>query len=227
MKKSVIIVAGGSGTRMGSEIPKQFILLEDKPVLIWTIKCFIQYDPNISVVLVLPESQIVRWNELCISYRFDHPHQIVKGGETRFQSVQNGLREVVECDLVAVHDGVRPLVSQETIENCFNQADKTGAAIPVLALNETLRSGTMEESKTVDRSLFYTVQTPQVFKTSILQKAYSKIPDSSFTDDASVVEASGFPVIMVPGNPENIKITHPWDLIIASAYLKKKEDTLS
>ena len=227
MKKSVIIVAGGSGSRMGSEIPKQFILLENKPVLIWTINCFIQYDPTISVVLVLPESQIVRWSELCISFKFDHPHRIVMGGETRIQSVRNGLNAVKECDLIAVHDGVRPLVSPKTIENCFNQAEKTGAAIPVLSLNETLRTGTLEDSITVDRSLFYTVQTPQVFKTSILQDAYSNISDSAFTDDASVVESSGFSVIMVPGNPENIKITHPWDLIIASAYLKKKEGTLS
>jgi 2-C-methyl-D-erythritol 4-phosphate cytidylyltransferase len=227
MKKNVIIVAGGSGSRMGSEIPKQFILLENRPVLMWTMSCFIQYDPTIPIVLVLPESQIARWKELCISCQFNHPHHVVKGGETRYQSVKNGLEVLGETDLVAVHDGVRPLVSGETIENCFNQADKTGAAIPVLALNETLRTGTMEDSKTVDRSLFYTVQTPQVFKNSILQKAYSKISDNTFTDDASVVEASGFPVFMVPGNPENIKITHPWDLKIAAAYLKKKEGTLS
>jgi 2-C-methyl-D-erythritol 4-phosphate cytidylyltransferase len=226
MKKSVIIVAGGSGSRMGSEIPKQFILLENRPVLMWTMSSFIQYDPTIPLVLVLPESQIARWKELCISCQFNHPHLVVKGGETRYQSVKNGLNALGETDLVAIHDGVRPLVSRETIENCFNQADLTGAAIPVLALNETIRTGTMKDSKTVDRSLFYAVQTPQVFKNSILQKAYSKISDSSFTDDASVVEASGFPIVMVPGNLENIKITHPSDLLIASAYLKKKEGTL-
>ncbi|MEI7422584.1 MAG: 2-C-methyl-D-erythritol 4-phosphate cytidylyltransferase [Prolixibacteraceae bacterium] len=226
MKKSVIIVAGGSGSRMGSEIPKQFILLENRPVLMWTMSRFIQYDPTIPLVLVLPESQIARWKELCISCQFNHPHLVVKGGETRYQSVKNGLNALGETDLVAIHDGVRPLVSGETIENCFNQADKTGAAIPVLPLNETIRTGTMKDSKTVDRSLFYAVQTPQVFKNPILQKAYSKISDSSFTDDASVVEASGFPIVMVPGNLENIKITHPSDLLIASAYLKKKEGTL-
>ncbi len=227
MKKSVIIVAGGSGSRMGSEIPKQFILLENRPVLMWTIMCFIQYDPTMPIVVVLPESHISRWKELCISYQFDHPHLVVKGGETRYQSVKNGLEVLEESDLVAVHDGVRPLVSHETIENCFNQAALSGAAIPVLPLNETLRTGTMDHSKTVDRNNFYTVQTPQIFKTSVLRKAYSQNPDSFFTDDASVVEANGFSVILVPGNLENIKITHPLDLLTAGACIKKKEDTLS
>jgi len=225
MKKSVILVAGGSGSRMESEIPKQFILLENRPVLMWTILCFIQYDPNMPVVVVLPASQISYWNELCISHGFDHPHLVVKGGDTRYQSVKNGLEALEESDLVAVHDGVRPLVSRDTIENCFNQAARSGAAIPVLPLNETLRTGTMEHSMTVDRSQFYAVQTPQIFQTSILKKAYSQNWLTTFTDDASVVEASGFPVIMVPGNRENIKITHPWDLWTAAAYLKKREGT--
>jgi 2-C-methyl-D-erythritol 4-phosphate cytidylyltransferase len=227
MKKSVIIVAGGSGSRMENEIPKQFILLENRPVLMWTILCFIQYDPTMPVVLVLPESQITYWNELCKAYAFDHPHHVVKGGKTRFQSVKNGLDVLEESDLVAVHDGVRPLVSRETIENCFNHAARTGAAIPVLPLDESLRTGTLEHSKTVDRRLFYTVQTPQIFQTPILKKAYSQNWRTTFTDDASVVEESGFPVTMVSGNPENIKITHPWDLWIAEAYLKKREGTLS
>lgn len=227
MKKSVIIVAGGVGSRMGSEIPKQFLLLENLPVLMWTIRCFLQYDPNMPVVLVLPESQMERWKEFCKIYRFDHPHTIVKGGEIRFQSVKNGLDALPKTDLVAIHDGVRPLVSYETIENCFCQAAITGAAIPVMPLNETLRTGSMEDSKTVDRRQYFSVQTPQVFQTPILLKAYNQQVNTSFTDDASVVEASGFPVIMVMGNPENIKITHPGDLLIASAYLKKREDTLS
>lgn len=227
MKKSVIIVAGGVGNRMGSEIPKQFILLENRPVLMWTIECFIQYDPTITIVLVLPESQLEYWRKLCKNHAFNLPHLVVNGGETRYQSVKNGLSVLDECELVAVHDGVRPLVSRETIDNCFIQAARTGAAIPVLPLNETLRTGSMEDSKTVDRSLFYSVQTPQVFQVIILRNAYAQESDLSFTDDASVVEASGYPVTMVKGNPENIKITHPWDLWIASTYLKKKGDTLS
>ena len=226
MRKSVIIVAGGSGSRMGSKLPKQFILLENRPILMWTISCFIRYDFTIPVVVVLPESQIDYWKELCTKYAFNHSHRVVIGGETRFHSVKNGLDALEETDLIAIHDGVRPFVSQVTIENCFNQAAKTGAAIPVLPVNETLRTGTMEQSRTVDRTIFYTVQTPQVFQTSLLKEAYTQTWDAVFTDDASVVENRGFPVIMVPGNRDNIKVTHSEDLLIARAYLKKKKDTL-
>jgi 2-C-methyl-D-erythritol 4-phosphate cytidylyltransferase len=226
MKNSVIIVAGGSGSRMGSDLPKQFILLENRPVLMWTISCFIEYDPTISVVVVLPESQISFWKELCIKHAFDHPHLVVSGGETRFHSVKNGLNAMEESDLIAVHDGVRPLVSQQTISNCFKLAAESGTAIPVLPVNETLRRGTPVNSVTVDRELYYTVQTPQVFQWKILKAAYSQIWNSAFTDDASVVEQYGVPVRMVPGNRDNLKITHPEDLIVASAYYKKKKGTL-
>jgi 2-C-methyl-D-erythritol 4-phosphate cytidylyltransferase len=223
MKKSVIIVAGGSGTRMGRKRPKQFVLLANQPILMLSILCFIRYDSAIRIIVVLPESQITYWKELCLKYSFVYPHIVVVGGETRYQSVKNGLNALVESDLVAVHDGVRPLVSQKTIENCFNQAAKTGAAIPVLPVVETLRTGTMEHSKTVDRSFFFSVQTPQVFHTSLLKKAYAQNWNDAFTDDASVVEKQGIPIIMVPGNRENIKITHPGDLILAKEYLKKND----
>ena len=226
MNKSVIIVAGGSGSRMGSDLPKQFLLLENYPILMWTILCFIEYDPTISVVVVLPESQISYWKELCLKYAFDHSHLVVKGGETRFHSVKNGLDAMEKSDLVAVHDGVRPLVSQLTIINCFNQATDTGAAIPVLPLNETLRSGILEDSFTVDRGLFYTVQTPQVFKVEIIKAAYTQTLEPTFTDDASVVEQAGYPIRMVLGNRDNIKITHPEDLVVACEYLKQKKGTL-
>jgi 2-C-methyl-D-erythritol 4-phosphate cytidylyltransferase len=226
MKKSVIIVAGGSGSRMGCELPKQFILLEGYPVLMWTISCFYNYDSTISIVVVLPQSQISYWRNLCTKHAFNHPHRIVSGGETRFHSVRNGLEALEETDLVAVHDGVRPLVSRITIENCFIQAAKTGAAIPVLTVNETLRTGIMEQSKTVDRRLYYTVQTPQVFQWQILKEAYTQTWDTEFTDDASVVEKWGITVKMVPGNRDNLKITHPEDLIIAGEYLKKRKDIL-
>jgi len=225
MKNSVIIVAGGTGSRMGSEVPKQFLLLNNYPVLMRTISCFTNYDPNISVVLVLPESQINYWTELCSRFGFAIPHQLVNGGETRFQSVKNGLALLKEVDYVAVHDGVRPLVSQQTIDNCFKMAEVTGAAIPVLPVVETLRTGSPEKSRTVDRSLYYTVQTPQVFKWSVLKEAYTQQWIPEFTDDASVVEQKGFAVTMVPGNLDNLKITHPDDLTIASAYLNKKKDT--
>ena len=226
MKKSVIIVAGGSGSRMGSELPKQFMLLEDSPVLMRAISCFINYDPAISIVVVLPESQIRYWNELCLKYAFNHSHQVVAGGETRFHSVRNGLFALGDTDLVAIHDGVRPLVSLSTIENCFNQAIKTGAAIPVLPVNETLRTGSLEQSRTVDRTIYYSVQTPQVFRASILKEAYAQTWDAAFTDDASVVEHKGFPVIMVPGNRENLKVTYPEDLKLAEVYLKIKRGTV-
>jgi len=226
MKKSVIIVAGGSGSRMGRDLPKQFLLLENYPVLMWTILCFIEYDPTISVVVVLPESQISYWKELCVKYAFDHSHLVVKGGEIRYYSVKNGLDAMEESDLVAVHDGVRPLVSQQTIINCFKQAAETGAAIPVLPVNETLRSGTLENSITVDRGLFYTVQTPQVFKVEIIKAAYTQTLEPTFTDDASVVEQAGYPIRMVLGNRDNIKITHPEDLVVACEYLKQKKGTV-
>jgi 2-C-methyl-D-erythritol 4-phosphate cytidylyltransferase len=224
VRKSVIIVAGGSGSRMGSVLPKQFILLENLPVLMWSILCFIKYDASISIVVVLPESQISAWKELCLKHDFKYPHQVVNGGETRFHSVKNGLSVLDNTDIVAIHDGVRPLVSEQTIANCFEQATQTGAAIPVLTVNETIRTGTMQQSETVDRSLFYTVQTPQVFQWSILKEAYDQKYNLSFTDDASVVEQSGYQVRMVMGNRDNIKITHPEDLVVAKEYLKKKRD---
>ena len=224
MKKCVIIVAGGSGTRMGGDVPKQFMLLENKPVLMQTLSCFIRYDPTITVIVVLPETQISYWKELCEKYSFEHAQQIVKGGETRFMSVKNGLEAIDDAVLVAIHDGVRPLVSQDTIDRCFCMAVKSGSAIPVLPVNETLRKGTFENSHTVDRSGYYSVQTPQVFRTEIIMDAYAQEWNASFTDDASVVENMGYRVMMVTGNQENLKITHPVDLLIAGEYLKSKED---
>ena len=226
MKKSVIIVAGGNGSRMGGDLPKQFLLLENYPVLMWTILNFISYDSTIEVVMVLPEPQINYWKELCLKYNFTHPHRIVAGGVTRFQSVKNGLAALGISDLVAVHDGVRPLVSQLTISNCFSQAEAFGAAIPVIPVNETLRTGTMEQSQTVDRTRFYNVQTPQVFKVEIIRAAYTQTWEPTFTDDASVVEQAGYPIRMVLGNRDNIKITHPEDLLVASEYFKQKKGTI-
>jgi len=225
MGKSVIIVAGGSGKRMGGELPKQFILLKERPVLMWTITNFVHYDAEINILIVLPESQMERWQELCLEHGFLARHRVVRGGETRFHSVKNGLDALPETDLVAIHDGVRPLVSHKTIQHCFEQAALTGAAIPVLPVNETLRMGTMNYSKTIDRSTCFSVQTPQVFKTNLLKEAYLQNWDASFTDDASVVEKKGYRVTMVPGNQENIKITHPTDLILAEELLKTKKDT--
>lgn len=225
MRNSVIIVAGGSGTRMGHQVPKQFLELEGKPVLMHSMECFSRFDPSIDMVLVLPEDQTDSWKELCRVHQFSLRHHLVKGGKSRFHSVRNGLEVAEKSGLIAVHDGVRPLVSRETIGRCFREAGLRGAAIPVLPVSETVRRGTMEQSETVDRAQYYTVQTPQVFQAGILAAAYKQSWRESFTDDASVVEQSGCPVTMVLGNPENIKITYPQDLIIASAFIKHKKDT--
>ena len=222
MTNYCIIVAGGSGSRMGTELPKQFLLIGGIPVLMLTIRNFYEFDPFLQLILVLPEAEIASWKILCRQYKFTLPHQTIAGGDTRFQSVKNGLSLVPECDLIAVHDGVRPLVSHETLTRCFESADKKGTAIPVLPSNESLREGDMNESVPVDRSHFYIVQTPQVFKAAILKNGYKQSWIPEFTDDASVVELAGTPVRLVMGNRENIKITFPEDLIIAELFLKNR-----
>ena len=220
MTNCCIIVAGGNGCRMRSELPKQFLLLRGIPVLMHTIKNFYDFDPSLQMILVLPESEIFNWNDLCQQYQFTIKHQVIAGGSSRFQSVKNGLSLVSECDLIAVHDGVRPLVSHETIARCIRCAAEKGTAIPVLPANESLREGSMNESVPVDRSRFYLVQTPQVFKASIIQSSYNQTYIPEFTDDASVVEHAGNVVHLVFGNRENIKITFPEDLLIAEMFLR-------
>lgn len=212
MKKYVIIVAGGKGLRMGAGLPKQFLLLDGKPVLMHTLQRFYDFDPAVSLILVLPEAHQAYWQKLCREYGFAVPHTVACGGETRFHSVKNGLAKVTGNGLVGVHDGVRPFVSAPTIRQCFDRALETGAAIPVLPVTDTLREFAGEKSHTVDRNRYCTVQTPQVFRTEVLQEAYRKPYSDTFTDDASVVEASGISITLVPGNRENIKITTPFDL---------------
>ena len=222
MRNGCIIVAGGNGSRMASDLPKQFLPLGKVPVLMHTLRNFFEYDSSLQLILVLPQNQISFWKELCLKYDFTIEHQIVEGGETRFESVKNGLSLVADCELIAIHDGVRPLVSHETIARCFLCASEHGAAIPVLAVNESIREGTMNESVPVNRSRYFVVQTPQVFKASIIQKSYNQNWNPQFTDDASVVEYSGIPVHLVIGNRENIKITFPEDLQIAELFLKNR-----
>jgi 2-C-methyl-D-erythritol 4-phosphate cytidylyltransferase len=213
-------VAGGSGSRMGGDLPKQFLLINGLPVLMHTINRFANYDPAMEIVLVLPESQIVYWKDLCEKNHFLVPHLVVRGGDTRFHSVNNGINAVLECDLIAIHDGVRPLVSRDTIERCFVSAAESGTAIPVLPVNESLRKGKINHSVSVDRSQYFQVQTPQVFNYNLIKNAYHQLWIPEFTDDASVVEKAGSIIQMVLGNRENIKITHPEDLLIAEALLK-------
>ncbi|HZL12090.1 MAG TPA: 2-C-methyl-D-erythritol 4-phosphate cytidylyltransferase [Prolixibacteraceae bacterium] len=222
MKKFVLIVAGGSGSRMGTEIPKQFLDLCGIPVLMHTIQVFYEFDPNCDLILVLPETQQKYWAGLCLKHSFSIPHQIVSGGETRFHSVENGLSRIKGEGIIFLHDGVRPLVSRETLGRCFDTAQKNGNAIPVLPVCESLRKLDGTKNISVDRSLFFSVQTPQTFRTNQIREAYLQSFDSCFTDDASVVEKAGFSIHLVDGNHENIKITNPTDLIIAEAFLLNK-----
>lgn len=214
MKKHVIIVAGGKGMRMGSDIPKQFLPVSGYPVLMHTLKAFYSYSSSIHMILVLPISQQSYWRELCIKYHFSLPHDIADGGETRFHSVKNGLA-LVDEGLVGVHDGVRPFVSQEVIVRCFDNAREKKAVIPVIGVVETVRHLTSYGSETVPRENYKLVQTPQVFDVLLLKRAYEQTYVDGFTDDASVVEAMGEQVFLVDGNRENIKITTPFDLKLA------------
>lgn len=260
MKKYVLIVAGGKGLRMGGDLPKQFIPMEGKPLLMHTLEAFYRWDASARIILVLPEDHQPYWKMLCREIGCPVPHRIVTGGETRFHSVRNGLTFLAatygraaadrvrderaapatagttapsvaletggdrpEPFYIAVHDGVRPFVAPGVITACFEEAVRSGAAVPVLPMIDSLRESEGNGSRPVDRSRYFAVQTPQVFDGRLLLKAYAAPYDPSFTDDASVVEALGVPVGMVEGNRENIKITTPFDLLIAGALLKRPE----
>lgn len=220
MKKYILIVAGGKGLRMGADIPKQFLPIGGKPVLMRTIETFYKYDSSIDMILVLPVEQQDYWKSLCKEYAFSIPHRIVNGGNSRFHSVKNGLALVEGEGLVGVHDGVRPFVSQEVIGRCFSDAEKKKAVIPVVGMVETVRHLLGTGSETVDRDAYKLVQTPQVFSISLLKEAYKQEYTPEFTDDASVVEAMGASVSLVEGNRENIKLTTPFDLIVANALVE-------
>jgi len=223
MKKFVIIVAGGSGSRMGTEIPKQFLELCGKPVLMHTIQVFYDFDPESKIILVLPEDQQQFWKGLCLKHSFSLVHQVVSGGKTRFNSVQNGLSQIDGEGIVFIHDGVRPLVSWETLNRCLQTAQESGNAIPVLPVTESLRKLEGEQNISVDRSQYFSVQTPQTFRSEQILEAFQQDFDPAFTDDASVAEKAGFSIHMVEGNRENIKITTPTDLIIAEALLNNQD----
>lgn len=227
MERFVIIVAGGKGLRMGADLPKQFIPVEGKPVLMYTLEAFSEWDPSAVLVLVLPEEHQEYWKMLCREIGCTASHHIVNGGDTRFHSVRNGLEflaeelgisaERKEKALIAVHDGVRPFVAEEVIENCFANAEQEGNAIPAIPIVDSLREVTDEGNRPVNRADYFAVQTPQVFHSDILLRAYTQSYVKDFTDDASVVEAMGETISMVPGNRENIKITTPFDLMIAKS----------
>jgi 2-C-methyl-D-erythritol 4-phosphate cytidylyltransferase len=217
--KIVLIVAGGFGTRMKSDVPKQFRIINRKPLLMHTLEIFRRYDKDIRIILVLPEDQFITWKDMCKKYEFDVKHEIAAGGRTRFHSVQRNLQQIPDDSLVAVHDGVRPLVSLKTIERCFNTAAEFGNAVPCVAIPETLRKIDAQTTVQVDRAIYRLIQTPQVFSGSILKKAYLQDYHDCFTDDAGVVENTGYTIHLVEGNKENMKITFENDLKIAAALL--------
>lgn len=221
----VIIVAGGSGRRMGGDVPKQFLPVGGRPVLMRTIELFARYDARLRIILVLPRAQREYWLDLCARHKFAVGHTLVDGGATRYESSQRGLAAIPRGSrgLVAIHDGVRPFVSVDVVARCFEAARRHGAAIPVLPLTDSLRHvGPGGDSRSVARADYRVVQTPQVFDIAVAAGAFGGGCLDTFTDDASVVEASGHAVAMVDGNRENIKITTPFDLAVAEALLRGK-----
>ena len=215
MKRFAIIVAGGKGNRMKSEIPKQFIEIGGQPILMHTIKQFYKADSNIEIILVLPKEQIQYWQELQSKFAFEVPVLVTTGGSTRFHSVRNGLSHIASSGLVAIHDGVRPFVSEKTILKGYRMAQAFKSAIPVVPLIDSIRHIQGESNKAVDRANYRLVQTPQVFDITLLKTAYQQSFSDTFTDDASVIEAMGHSVTLFEGNSENIKITTPFDLKVA------------
>ena len=217
----VIIVAGGKGLRMGSDIPKQFLPIGGKPVLMRTLERFREYSADLQIILVLPEAQQAYWQELCEKYDFKVKYQLANGGQTRFHSVQNGLALVPDDaeGVVGVHDGVRPFPSIEVIKNCYETARTAKAVIPVIPVVETVRHLEGDSSVTVPRGDYRLVQTPQTFDIQLLKAANRQPYNDGFTDDASVVESYGHAITLVEGNRQNIKITTPSDLKIAEVLI--------
>ena len=222
LEQYIIVVAGGRGTRMGGDVPKQFLPLAGKTVLMHTLDRMACAEPEAKLVLALPHDQQEEWQRLCQEYNYTRSHTVVDGGETRFHTVTNALALVPEGALVAIHDGVRPLVSADVVREAFNVAQCEGAAIPVMPVVESLRRVEGDTSCAVERSAYRAVQTPQVFDSTPLKAAYSVAYRSEFTDDASVYEAAGYRVTLIDGNRENIKITIPQDIALAEIILQQQ-----
>jgi 2-C-methyl-D-erythritol 4-phosphate cytidylyltransferase len=213
MKRYAVVVAAGSGKRMGAPLPKQFLILANKPLLMHTLEQLYVFDSQLTILLVLHPDYIDYWKRAKEEYSFTVPHTVVEGGEERFHSVKSALKTIDdEAAVVGIHDGVRPLVSMETLQRCFEAAEASGNAVPVIPLNDSLREVDGNHSHAADRSKFRSVQTPQCFRMSQLKVAFHQEFTASFTDDASVVESAGFEINLVDGNRENVKITTPEDL---------------
>ena len=226
-KKFLVIPAGGAGVRMGAGIPKQFLELDGKPILRLTIERFVEAISDINVITVLPQSHMEWWRMYCARVGFNCPQKLVEGGFTRFHSVKNALAHIPDVALVAVHDAVRPLVSAAKIRELFAAAESSPAVIPVIPCTDTLKvleereDGALQvAAKNIDRSIVWGAQTPQVFHSEVLRRAYDSGFDTMFTDDASVVSKAGVPVLCMVGEKTNIKITTPEDLTLAAAILQ-------
>lgn len=217
-----IIVAAGSGSRFGAELPKQYCLLDNRPVLMHTIDNMREALPNSQIIVVLNKDFIDYWIELCDKYSFKSP-KVVDGGNTRWQSVKNAIDIIpTDAEVITVHDGARPIIDKNMVERLINALDNAQGAIPVVAVTDSLRQLNGDSSKPVDRELYRAVQTPQAFHAQRLIEAYSLPFDATFTDDASVMAALGYDVVLVDGDTYNIKITHPLDIEIAQLYMRQR-----
>lgn len=226
MREFAIIVAGGSGTRMGSAVSKQYLEVGNKPILMHTLSRFYQYSVDLDLILVIPPGDFILWKKLCEQYGFSIPHKLVAGGASRFQSVKNGLATIMAAEgLVAIHDGVRPFVSQEVIAKGYKEARETGSAIAVIPLKDSIRK-INDEGRSISRNrdFFRLVQTPQTFLLSKIKTAFDVEEKAIFTDDATVYEDQGWLVHLIEGNPGNIKITTPEDMEYAEFIIQKHKD---
>ena len=227
MKKIAVIVAGGIGTRMNNSVPKQFLLLNGKPVLYYTIDTFLKSFPDLEVILVLPEEYIAAGQEIIDAF-FDYSRiKITAGGRTRFHSVQNGLQMIKEESIIFVHDGVRCLVTEALIHRCYNAAVQNGTAIPVIGTKDSVRLITLASNEIIDRAKIKLVQTPQTFHSKILLPAFNIDFKDKFTDEASVVEAFGIKIALVEGEEGNTKITTQLDLLIAEKIIEMQNTDLT
>lgn len=222
MQKSVIITAGGLGKRMGSDLPKQFLVLGGKPVLVHTLELFYKYDPTIEIILTLPNDWRGYWETVIDKYYCRVPHVVVNGGEERYHSIQNALKRC-SGSFIAVHDGVRPFVSFETLDRCFSALNQYESVVPVMKLKESLRQMSEKSSKAVDRANYRLVHTPQCFKAAVLRKAYEQEYHEKVTDDACLVEELGYTIHLVESNEENIKLTTPFDFLIAEIIVQRNK----
>lgn len=221
-KEYALIVAGGKGTRIKSKQPKQFLPILGKPILLHTLEAFYRYSEKVEMVLVLPEDDFSIWKEICTQHNFTKPIKLVKGGETRFQSVKNGLSVLEGDGIVAIHDGVRPLISEDIIGASYRLAAVHQSAVAAVRLKESIRMTDQDNTKAMDRSRFRLIQTPQTFELAMIKKAYEQKEDPNMTDDASVAERAGHIISLFEGSYENIKVTTPEDLVIAEALLKQR-----